>query len=167
MQHSLSSQKRLRKTLWEKCLNLVSLHSTEDNLGWLVSKWNPMSWCTLFKVSPAPEVKGKGPKNLWAWFLKVRIIKLRRRTGRKNPPILMRNPLSAAITNQKKLQVLFKCSTLKKKLFFTNSPQFWAVWSWETFLVTANTSELRNYLNYTKEELKKCSSTQQRLQEKP
>lgn len=49
-------------------------------------------------------------------------------------------------------------------VFFVSSAQFWAAWSLETFLVTANTSELRNDLNYVKEVLKKSSSTQQRLQ---
>ena len=66
----------------EKCSNLVSLPITDNDLGWLVSEWNQMSW-NPFKVSPAPEIKGKDPENQWAWFLKVRVKKVSRRGGSK------------------------------------------------------------------------------------
>lgn len=60
------AQTGLSRKHFEKRLNLVSLLTTEDDLGWLVSEWNQMSWDHSFKVSPSPEIKGKDPEKQWA-----------------------------------------------------------------------------------------------------
>lgn len=104
LSHKRSTAWAQRSTLgkhFEKCLNLVSLLTNEDDLGWLVSEWKQMSWNHPFQVSPASEIKGEDPENQWAWFLKVRMNKISRRAGRTTLTTPMLEPVHGATSNQR------------------------------------------------------------------